>query len=208
MTQKRLRSILGFTLIEILIVLSIIVALMAILMPAFISVRASAQAKVCISNLRQLHIAFQLYAQDYDNFVPPYQNNLGLSYPENGEKVVTILFPYTRSQSVWFCPADQLAGTDSTEGFIRHRYASYRELGALVWAAEKPVAVDLSNHPGIFDIRTSEQGMLSDNLWHCEEVAGIKTSPPLYSHGGRFVKLFFDGHAKSYTRKKGDCSDE
>ena len=58
----------GFTIVELLVVISITSLLMAILLPALASARLSAQAVVCASNIRQLAIANTAYAADYDNF--------------------------------------------------------------------------------------------------------------------------------------------
>ena len=60
----------GFTLIELLVVIAIIAVLMAILMPALQRVKKQAQAATCLSGLRQIGVAAELYANDYDLFIP------------------------------------------------------------------------------------------------------------------------------------------
>jgi prepilin-type N-terminal cleavage/methylation domain-containing protein/prepilin-type processing-associated H-X9-DG protein len=61
----------AFTLIEILVVISVIALLLAILMPALAAARSRAQGVVCGSNLRQLLIASASYATEYDGFCVP-----------------------------------------------------------------------------------------------------------------------------------------
>ncbi|HXH61384.1 MAG TPA: type II secretion system protein, partial [Fimbriimonadaceae bacterium] len=59
----------AFTLIELLVVLAIISVLAAILFPAFASAKAAAKKIECMSNLRQIGIAWSLYNTDYDDTV-------------------------------------------------------------------------------------------------------------------------------------------
>src|SRR5947199_7262559 len=60
----------AFTLIELLVVIAIIAILAAILFPVFARARESARRAACLSNLKQLGISFQMYAQDYDETFP------------------------------------------------------------------------------------------------------------------------------------------
>jgi len=57
----------GFTLIELLVVISIIALLIAILIPVLRSARELSQRTVCLSNLRQLTLAWVAYATEYDS---------------------------------------------------------------------------------------------------------------------------------------------
>ncbi|MBS3762461.1 MAG: DUF1559 domain-containing protein [Planctomycetes bacterium] len=61
----------GFTLIELLVVIAIIAILAAMLMPALERAREAARRAVCTSNLRQIGIGTNLYAQDNEGRVPP-----------------------------------------------------------------------------------------------------------------------------------------
>src|ERR1035438_4503034 len=61
----------GFTLIELLVVIAIIAIIAAILFPVFARVREKARQTTCLSNLRQIDLAWQQYAQDYDETACP-----------------------------------------------------------------------------------------------------------------------------------------
>src|SRR3954453_697294 len=76
----------AFTVIEVLVVIGIISVLMAILLPAAERVRHQAYIDKCASNLRQIGLAFQTYAQDnhgnyprtiYSGNAAPYVTNQG-----------------------------------------------------------------------------------------------------------------------------------
>ena len=61
----------GFTMVELLVVISILSLLMSILIPVLARARGLAKTAVCTSNLRQLGMAFILYANDYDDYTMP-----------------------------------------------------------------------------------------------------------------------------------------
>lgn len=60
----------GFTLIELLVVISIIALLISILLPALGSARGAAKNLACLSNQRQIGIAFQSYATSNNDLIP------------------------------------------------------------------------------------------------------------------------------------------
>lgn len=60
----------AFTLIELLVVISIIAVLAAILFPVFARARENARRSSCMSNMKQLGLAFMQYTQDFDEQLP------------------------------------------------------------------------------------------------------------------------------------------
>ena len=84
----------GFTMIEVLYVISIMAVLAAILFPVFARAREHARRATCASNLMQIGAALSLYARDCDGHFPPKNNDFAPTYP------------YAGSVSVFYCPSD------------------------------------------------------------------------------------------------------
>ncbi len=94
----------AFTLIEILVVISIVVLLMGISVPALSRARENAKRTKCLSNVRQLGIALRLYADSHEGRVPPRDYDAGAVWVDRLE-------PYYKDRKLLRCPTDP-RGTD------------------------------------------------------------------------------------------------
>jgi prepilin-type N-terminal cleavage/methylation domain-containing protein len=97
--RLRTRSGRGFTLIELLVVIAVIAVLVAILFPVFAQARASARAAACLSNVRQIGMADNMYLQDYDETFPIIRGKAN-GYTD----FYMAVMPYAKNMNVFFCP--------------------------------------------------------------------------------------------------------
>jgi prepilin-type N-terminal cleavage/methylation domain-containing protein/prepilin-type processing-associated H-X9-DG protein len=117
--QATLPSFDGFTLVELLVVIGILALLAALLLPALSGGKTSGHRIKCVSNLRQLAVAAQLYWDDNNSFCFRYGGvftNGGQLYwfgwlgggqegQRQFEAAQGALFPYLQRRSVELCPA-------------------------------------------------------------------------------------------------------
>ncbi len=101
------RSPIGaFTLVELLVVVSIIALLIAILLPSLSKARKQSQAVVCLHRCRQLGVGMTLYTSEYDVY-PPHQLFLDRIDPETG----------TKKRVRWFSAMACLLNTDEKDTY-------------------------------------------------------------------------------------------
>ena len=107
----------GFALIELLVVIAIIGILAAMLFPAFARARESARKTQCLSNIKNIAMAYQMYISDWDRLIPgPHGYDLSYWVDRCGSDLLAertqpylkppvLLDEYIKNWDVWRCPS-------------------------------------------------------------------------------------------------------
>jgi prepilin-type N-terminal cleavage/methylation domain-containing protein/prepilin-type processing-associated H-X9-DG protein len=119
----------GFTLIELLVVIAIIGILAAMVFPVFARARESARKAVCLSNVKNIGLAIQMYLSDSNDTLPPNEHRqevidyfIAVGPSTDGASCVqqycanpylafpVVLDEYVKNRDVWRCPSAKLEG--------------------------------------------------------------------------------------------------
>ena len=189
----------GFTLIELLVVIAIIAILAAILFPVFARAREKARQTSCLSNMKQVGLAVDMYCQDYDGCYP-------MCLYLGGTMVVTFyheIMPYMKNAQILQCPSEKerigmgeiaallpvpLAGGISWVGY-NGNYAIFED------GPNNPLTG--SNHAVISQAELpfpAETFVMGDG--EIEMAPSLFNSPVVGAHNEGFNASFADGHAK------------
>jgi prepilin-type N-terminal cleavage/methylation domain-containing protein len=191
----------AFTLIELLVVIAIIAILAAILFPAFTQAREGARRIVCVSNMRQLGMGLQMYAQDHAETLPGSATADVSNFAESsasGASVLATLIPYVGSTQIFRCPSaspdsTNAPTTNSDSNYLANGVVAGKSLSSLPTPDSIVYLQESLRRTNYSYLRPMPTGSGQFTEWH-KMLNGREQYSNLHLEGG--VLLFGDGHVK------------
>jgi len=125
----------AFSIIELLVVVSILALLIALLLPSLGRAREAGRAAVCGANQRQLHVAVTNYEQDNDGWLPASRqgthNWVGGNWRNRNSVINGRLYPYVNeNESIYLCPTflgiyRSVPGLENVEAHFTYSMSEY-----------------------------------------------------------------------------------
>ena len=215
----------AFTLVELLVVIGMIAILTGILLPALARAKSRAGQAICLNNLKQLQLAWGMYASDNDDILAPNQctpwgnfyswveGHLDYASQNTDNTNTTLLLhptnaafaAYIPTVKTYKCPADV-----STVSIMGTRYPRVRSYGMNWTVGQANYFLDFKSYRRMSQITSPVPSMLfvfadmhpdsiSDPHFHMNYGVSVNYSfydYPSSAHNGGAPLAFADGHVE------------
>jgi prepilin-type N-terminal cleavage/methylation domain-containing protein/prepilin-type processing-associated H-X9-DG protein len=216
----------GFTLVELLVVIAILAVLAALLLPALGSAKRAGRKAACLSNLRQIGLAIQNYAQDFNGRIPygpkaPPFTSPASFYPSTGAPTSLVSLQtgapvglglmlaqhLADTPKVLFCPGtDQPVDADAElarVGTYQAQSSYYYRHGGNTLLFDTPSPTNAPPSLQLDDLGVNRNGLpiralVVDTIFLCPPGLESFNVRPRTHHGRKLADILFaDGHAAS-----------
>jgi prepilin-type N-terminal cleavage/methylation domain-containing protein/prepilin-type processing-associated H-X9-DG protein len=216
-----MKSTRAFTLVELLVVIAIITILAALLLPALSKAKAQTRRTACLNNLKQINLAFQLYAGENGDVLPAapntvaytafVTNHFAIFYKGLVKGYVGLQGASSPEDKIFACPADTfyfdgVYEAGSYHGSSNIDFSSYAYNGLGGTTNVPPALPDQAKVPGLFgrkfvSVNDPAKTVLADEFSAFWPFSWHETRLPVPGQGGingidnaKSVVSFVDGH--------------
>ncbi len=214
--RKESLGLTGFTLIELLVVVAIIALLMAILIPALQTAREQGKRAVCLSNLKQLTLAWIMYADENEGKIctawvgrPDSWVSVAGRNASEAQQIKAmetgVMFPYVKNLKLYKCPTG-----------VRGEMVTYSIVGSM-WGSSTPVS---GGHPPELCVENRlqiqrpgerivfvDEGKWPGSPWGVWHDKPMWWDIPTIRHSDGTDWSFADGHSEYYKWRDGRTMD-
>jgi prepilin-type processing-associated H-X9-DG protein/prepilin-type N-terminal cleavage/methylation domain-containing protein len=205
---------LGLTLVELLVVVSVIAILVGLLMPAVQQARAAARRAACQSNLKQWALAVQYYADVHRGLLPRRgEGQLPTTFldrPDDwfnalpglieNQSYITLVqrntLPKAGDHSIWICPE---ARQDVSQPNQPTFFAYGMNMWLSTWFEPKQDNIDKVGPRSTMVFMADAPGA------YCSVLPAAKPYSPTARHNGSVNISFLDGHVASFSGPDVGC---
>jgi prepilin-type N-terminal cleavage/methylation domain-containing protein/prepilin-type processing-associated H-X9-DG protein len=201
----------AFTLVELLVVISIIAILLGVLLPALNKARQAAKTVVCSNQMKQIGTGVLMYAMDNDQYLPRSSHSAAVvGMLRWGPALMPYLCKckYNGDDPAWEkifatlyrCPADRRHNLSWSYGKNVWFELSASETGSIVGRKMGPIYWRLTQVP--HPVATVQFGETTENAMADHVMAqfwlmGGQPEIDMYRHGKKSNYIFLDGHVKT-----------
>lgn len=213
----------AFTLLELMMVVSIIAILVCLLLPAISGAKARAKRTACLNNLRQLQLCWAMYTHEHDDLVPPNRaqqvSGIWRSTPDSWAGPSSAprdpspepleqgaLFGYHRSVALYHCPSDlSRVRTSGGAGPGPLRTRSYSMSGCYGGRTNEVQTViikacEIRNPAQSFVLLDEQEEGIDDGHFLCWDAPDMRyVNMPADRHEQGCNLSFADGHVEHWT---------
>ncbi|MCK6486753.1 MAG: type II secretion system GspH family protein [Planctomycetes bacterium] len=209
MSRCRLPGGAAFTLIELLVVIAIVAVLAGMLMPALGLVQRAARTTSCQANMRQVYLAYAIYAEDWEGRLPRLWAG-GVEQAQSGgnmnyrgqfvplsEAACIAGLGWCHSPAITVCPNTARATVRNNEGYVCYQSPTYAP-NLCAWNAWSQWGRPRTSH---LPSGTSASSLVL--LCEALPAKGACWDSPVanyvsFTHNGKANALCFDGHVTAF----------
>jgi prepilin-type N-terminal cleavage/methylation domain-containing protein/prepilin-type processing-associated H-X9-DG protein len=200
----------AFTLVELLVVIGLIAILIGLLIPAVSMARQNSGQVICAANLRQWALAVNLYAQQYDDYLPRrgqgVQPVFNITRPTDWFNALPPMMKMTAYQDLvaagqtphagdgglWICPQTP----DISQGYL---FSYAMNMWLSTWQGPQPDRIDKVGSMATMVFMADGPGQ------NCSCLPSSAAYSPVARHHGRVNTSFLDGHVVAFDAAYVGC---